>query len=338
MKCKSVQNWLLQVDTLDVKDWPRNMNRHLKRCDVCAKIAHKLYKLEEAWRHQPVPASCEQAKAAFLDKLSTHEEAQGPAVREKPSKRAKRGKAKLPVKPAARSWHPYRWASVAAALFIGIITLGLLMPGQTRASDDLVERLVEWDLKLANTEDLTERKRILQDEEPEFKRELLIAPLSEEDHKLAEVLLDDAEKLAQTSDPVVEADIVVDIANKLLSRAESAVDHGNEKEIERCGKYYGRFYDHGYVHMKSRVEKLNLPERKGGFDKAGIDKGFKGSFEKGFDHSANQKRLEKIFQHGPESSRPDLHKRIEGLGKKEVSTGQQPHIGVPAPKGGKKNR
>ena len=61
----------MQGDSLQVKDWPRSMNRHLKECPACAKLARNLYKLEDAWRNQPIPEACNVAKASFLDKLAS---------------------------------------------------------------------------------------------------------------------------------------------------------------------------------------------------------------------------------------------------------------------------
>ena len=312
MKCKSVQTWLLQVETLHVKDWPRNMNRHLKRCAACAKIARQLYKLEEGWRNQPVPEGCDQAKAAFLEKLSTLEQ---PEKREKPARREKRVKpAKL--KPTARRWSPLRWAAAAAVLLIGI-SGWLFWPAPSRAaSSDVVDRLIDWNVKMTNAE-AKDRKQLLQEHEANFQKDLQTAALSAEERELAEELFKSGRELASTDDPIVEAEVVKRIADKLYSHAERA--ETNEHEFERCGMRYWKFKENGWDPMKARIAQFKFPEpKKGGPDKGGFDKGgFKGSDKGSNEYWMNQKKqFEKIFERSPEYARPDLNKRFDGFGKK----------------------
>ena len=71
MNCEYVHTWLMQVESLLVKDWPRDMNRHLKSCVGCAQLARNLFKVEQAWREQPVPEGCDKAKTKFLKSIST---------------------------------------------------------------------------------------------------------------------------------------------------------------------------------------------------------------------------------------------------------------------------
>jgi hypothetical protein len=362
MKCKSVQHWLLQVQSLHVKDWPRNMNRHLKRCAGCARIARLLFKVEEAWRNQPVPAECAKAKAVFLAKLPSLEDSEpatttvDPAKRqtgeswrtprvpaecgnvlaafvekptgfEKPGMSAKKGKAvkrQKPAKPAqakpmVQPWRPMRWIAVAAMLFIGVIVVGLLLPGPSQASgSDVVDRLVEWNLEMANA-GAKERQHLLEEHEAKLKSDLHDAQLSPEERELADELFEYGRRLAITDDPVTEAEVVAGIAAKLLSRAAVAVEQGNEKETECCGRRYGRFNEYAVKPMWIRIAQIKMPENKNGFDKGGADKGGL----KGFEFLMNQKKqFDKLKERAPEYSHPDLHKRFESFGKKGFAPGK----------------
>jgi hypothetical protein len=280
MNCKYVENWLLQVESLQVKDWPRNMNRHLKKCAACAKVARELYKLEDAWRTQPVPAECGQAKAVFLEQLSKIEVSEQPAKTEKPAKPEKRAKsAKLKFK--RPSWTPMRWAAVAAVLFIGVIIVGLLMPGRTIASQsNVVERLVDWNIELTNAS-LNERQRLLAKAEPFLMQELEKArpSLSPEDRAMAESLLEHGRWLATHDDPIAEAERAADIADKMLWIADAAEKQGKKTESEQCAMRYGKFMDLGVsaVYAKIKLDQFKVPEdpksaKKVDFDRAMYDK------------------------------------------------------------------
>jgi hypothetical protein len=289
----------MQVETLQVKDWPRNMNRHLKKCPACAQTARALYQIEESWRNQPLPAECAKAKAAFLEKLPTLEQPK-PEKLEKTSRRRKRAKTiKMPVRRSS----PYRWLAVAAVLLFGVILVGQLLPKKAQASSDVIERLIDLELEMTNA-DAKERKRLLEEKEPAIKKELEKGILSDEERKLAEELLDDARKLASAADEVAEAEVVKQIADHLFSRCQSHDKPGHEKELELCGKRYMRFKEYGYEPTKARITKS-------GPDRSGFKAADKGGNE------LLWKQVEKIFEHSPEHARPDLHKKFEHFSKKD---------------------
>src|SRR5436189_57121 len=47
MNCQSVRNWLLQVESLQPKDWPPEVVKHLKSCAVCVKYVNALLDADE---------------------------------------------------------------------------------------------------------------------------------------------------------------------------------------------------------------------------------------------------------------------------------------------------
>ena len=293
-------------------------------------------RLERAWRNLPVPAECEAAKVNFLAKLADLKHTERP----KP-KRDRRTK-KLP--PPHRPALGMRWLAVAACLFIGIIGVGLLIPGRHKTDDPgaiaavtVVDEIVDWSVALASKTDPIERKQMFDENEASFRSNLdkarLLAP---EERQLGEELLDLDRKLAVAADPLAEAEVVTTIADKLFSRAAVAVDKGNEKDTERSGMRYGRFNTFAVRPMWNRLEQLKSPDVKGPGpkDKVGFDKD-KGGL-KGFDRAAfDQKRFEALYQRSPEMARPDLHRQFDVLAKKGNPPSPNPTPVVP-PKTGKK--
>ncbi len=294
MNCESVRNWLMQVESLQPKDWPHKVTNHLKSCAVCLKFVNSLGKMEKAWRDHPLPASCEQGKAAFLKQLIKQRMA-------------------IPARPAVRFWRPARYAAVAAMLLIGISGFGWLLfsptPNRATASSDIVERLIDWNLELTNAK-LKDRVLLLEENEARLRKELEAAKtlLTSEDYELAENLLNNGRWLATNSDLVKEAERITDIADKLAVRADSALRLGNEKDMERCGMRYSIFWARGVVPLKDKISEFKTLEFKKGFDKGA------------FDQMMNQqKQFEKILERSPEHSRPDLHKRFDWFHKKGPS-------------------
>lgn len=330
MNCVYVHTWLMQVDSLLVKDWPRDMNRHLKQCAACAKLARSLFKLEASWRDIPVPEECEQAKVRFLKSLP----AAKPAKSTKPDKQHRLAPSTSP-KPAGRPWHPIRWIGAAAMVLIAVTAFAWLLfsPTPSRAaSSDIVERLIDWNVALTNA-DADERKRLLQENEPKLREDLAREKplLTAEDAKIAEDLLETGCWLAMNDDdPVAEAERITEISDKLYDRAAAADKKGNEKEKERCAWGADKFRHEAVrpmqkaltpLFMKFSQFKLPDPKKgvgKGGFDKAGPDKGGfdKGGLEKAWNQK--KKELEKIWDRA-ERSRIDLHRKFDGFHKKGPS-------------------
>ncbi len=332
MKCEAAQDWLLQCESLQPKSWPRGVVKHLRVCPACYQFGKSVKRLERAWRNLPLPEECEVAKTDFLAKLADLEQTEKP--KPKRDRRPKRAQT-----PQRRPAWGMRGLAIAACLFIGIIGVGWLIPGRSTnknvASSEVVEDLVAWNVAMVNAEP-KERKRIYEEYEGTFrtdlKRAVLAGALSAEDSQLADDLLDSGRQLANAGDdPMAEAEIVTKIAGKLFKQAADADNKGNEKETERCGMRYSRFNAYAVKPMWNR---FNPPDKKGGDkDKGGFDKD-KGGSDKGFDKGPNdQKKFEMLFKGSPEFSRPDLHNKFDGWGKKVGPPGFGPIFG---PKGGKR--
>ncbi|HZZ81602.1 MAG TPA: anti-sigma factor [Gemmataceae bacterium] len=240
------------------------------------------------------------AETHSLDELerpdSDPEIAQPRKVESEPAEKAvprrdRRGK-ETPARDSG--WGGMRWLAVAAAVFMVIIGIGLLLPSRNSPGADVVDRLIEWNAELANAP-AKERKRLLEEYES-FNTDLKRAVLSPEERQLAETLLADGRKLATSEDALTQAEVVTSIADKLMSRAAAAADKGNEKEIERHGTRYSRFNDRALKPMWNRFATFKAFEKKGGFikdkgigkDKGGFDKDK--SFEKDKDKGLDKEK------------------------------------------------
>jgi hypothetical protein len=215
-----------------------------------------------------------------------------------------------------------RWLAAAACLFIGIIGVGLLVPGRRSTDNNIsasvVDRLVDWNVALVNAEP-NKRKELLEEYEG-YSGELKKARpvLAPEECQLGEDLLESGRLLAIAEDPLAEAEAVTAIANKLFAHAAVAVEKGTEKDAERCGMRYSRFNAFAVRPMWNRLDQFKSPDKNVGVDKDknGFDKDKGGS--KGIDKSSvEQKRqFDALRQRSPEVSRPDLYKKFDMLSKK----------------------
>jgi len=263
MDCKYVYNWLLQVEALQPKDWPRDVTRHLKRCAVCAHLARGLNAIEEAWRDQPTPTESKKAKARFLTKLREMNVPQAPAATPSPWKK------------------PLPWIAAAAALMIGANVFVWLAIWPRQQGDkkvdvvqtDVIDRLIDWNLELTNAKP-GDRKRLFADSEPvlrkDFKKARLV--LSDEEWEDGEELLKTGAKLAENDNPYEHWEMIGELATKLEKRREDAKDDGYAEKYEnRFRKIYERGFDPLDAHIKTL--KFGPPDFKDWKDSKDFKKG-----------------------------------------------------------------
>lgn len=286
MKCQSLRNWVLQCESMQVRTWPKKLVRHVKRCRPCRHFARSVLRLEDRWKHQPLPKAANKPSAAFLKQIV---ELENPPVKEKETSEKPRKRKRVPL-----AFRPLRWVGAAAAMLliaIGGIVIMLMSPGPGRASSDVVERLIVWNLEMSNA-DAKERKRLLDEHDPKFSAELAKAELTEDDRELAEGLLENGRYLASSDDPDEEFEIISHLGAELKDRYERAEKKGNDRERERCANFYARFIAHDMNPLFERIKTMKPPEKRDGerggekkSDRWSFDKGLfgdKGIFEKGF--------------------------------------------------------
>jgi uncharacterized membrane protein YgcG len=287
MKCQALKDWVLQCESMSARSWPKRMVKHVKRCRPCRHFARSILRLEDAWKNQPLPKAAKKPSAAFLEQIAEIENPPAKPEKATPKKR----------KPAVLPFRVARWAGAAAAVLlvaVGVVVFLLATAGTSRASSsDVVERLIVLNLEMTNAEG-ADRKRMLEESDQKFADEIAKAGLPDDERELAENLLEAARLLAASDDPDDEVDYFTHLGEELKTRFERAEKKGNEKEVERCSKFYQKFIAHDMRPFFDRVKQFGPPD-KGGDKKFGMDKGFfdkglpKGPFEKGFGKGAFDK-------------------------------------------------
>jgi hypothetical protein len=267
MNCREVQDWLLESEDARPEscDSPE-MAAHLEQCAACRRLAAQLVELEVVWRDLPAPAAAEGAKADFLARL--------PELAASGSMSGAAG-----VSPVSRgAVTRRRWLQRSAAAAAGLLAVGggawLLFSGrEAEADDDLMDRLVDWNLQLAEAASPDERERLYSEAEP-LQAAIAAAKLPPEHAALAESFLDNGTWLVSHQDPVFAADRFDGLAGRLLDLARAAGEKGNHKRMKRLLEQYNRVLETGvnpniesaeasgtldFEHQK-RLEKLTIED------------------------------------------------------------------------------
>jgi hypothetical protein len=272
MDCHQAREWLLRADDPHPERCGLpELTEHLKGCAACAWLAVGLQRLEQAWRDVPLPADSHRARDAFLQRL--------------PAAVAAAARQPLPI---LRRFRTPRWTAAAALFLVAGVALWMLFfTPQAGAAPDVVERLVEWNLALAEAPTLEERKKLYAEKAKEFTEAVAGSQLSPEDKDLSKLLLDNGTWLASNDDPVTEADRFNGVADKLLERMNSAATHGKNDEAGRFAYFLRNVREHGIEHSMKRaregaIHKDVLKQQLKKFENR--EKEFKSNFEKALEH------------------------------------------------------
>jgi hypothetical protein len=191
-----------------------------------------------------------------------------------------------------------------AALFVtaaSLAALFLFYAPEAQATPDLVDRLVELNVDLAQTSVPEERTRIYEEKAADLKVTLANAKLAPDDRALAESLLENSKWLTGNADPMAEAERFNDIADQFVTRMDAATTAKNEKRIVQLAGNYQRIAEVGID--------SNLERAAAGVTDA--DKKSKLEHTAGR-HASLTKRLAEIVQRNPEPSRRAIHHAMKG--------------------------
>lgn len=289
--CEQTRDWLLHAEDASRESCPSpDLGEHLKSCYACGQLATEIKMMEQAWRTMPVPPACHQAQAAFLRQLAQRKPTVAPVVH------------KLRFRPRLSPW------AVAAML---LLTAGLagwlfLPDNQVRAADDVVGRLIEWNLDLAQASTLEARNRLYATQQPALHAAVRQEELPAEDRVLAESLLDNGVTLVSLVDPMGEADRFTDLADRVLDRADSAAKKGNSNETTRLVVHYRRLVEKG---INANLDKVRASPALDGDKKRRLDKHL-------LRDEKRLKKLETLLDQAPEASRREIRRTMEVSRKK----------------------
>ena len=296
MNCQEVEQFLMQYDGIAGCSAPdgvvgrerahagvqsADVERHLAECGACAALARKLRRLDEAVRSLPVPPRVETiaARMRFEQKLRSLT----PAAAATEFAETNRPSHRVAFWRSAGS----RWAAAAVLLLaIGGGVWGYhAHQGRAVASAEAIDKLVDWNLQLAQNDNAADRERFYRESAQNVKQQVGNAPLSDDDKEVAYALVEDGEFFSKTDDPLAQADRFSHVADLLVTKMGRAA-RKNPKSLDRLGQSYLSVVDRGIKRNLDRAEAI-----------AGSG-----------DSEEHQKRMEKIIQRNIQ-----LEKRLEAL-------------------------
>ncbi len=227
MKCRLARVWLLRAENPgDLPHAPPAVVDHVRACPRCRRVLRQVRQLEERWRELPLPAGVEAAKAAFLERHAPRT---------------------LPM-PRHRVWlRTLVGAAVAAALLLAVslVSWQLLQPEPVQSAENVLDRLIDWNLTLSHTEDAQERAKLFKEKHAEFAALLKKGDVPDDQKELAENLMENADWLARSDeDPLEEANRFSQLADKMVDKLSAAGDARDAsisstkcwKSAEACSK------------------------------------------------------------------------------------------------------
>jgi hypothetical protein len=282
MNCQRAQDWLLQADCpRRLEEAPAEVSGHVRTCADCQRLIARLERLERRWREEPLPASAAGARDAFLRRLP----ATPPAAVRLPRRT-------LP-----------RWL-MAAGVFLALgLGAWLLLPAPTvQASDDLVERLLDWNLDLSQAPSAADRARLYAERAPALEADLHKHGVPHGDREVAEKLLETAGWLAQHNDPVEEAERFNALADQFLERLHAATPHGDERLLARLARRYQRLAEQG---LDRNLDRANAAAS------GGTDAERKQRLERVLQRDARRaEAIDKLLEQMPDASRKEIRQAL----------------------------
>lgn len=285
MNCEQTRTWLLEADDPRPERCPALIGQHLAGCATCRAVATELGQLEQAYRALPAPPEAEPARLAFLKKL--------PAT----------------ATPPRRLFLP-RWGLAAAVLLSLGAALWFLAPApEVQAAPTLVERLVDWNVELADTPP-AERGPVFAAKSATFQKEITTAAPS--DRELAGLLLDNGAWLAKNDDPVATAERFSAVADQLVERMQSA----SELRDIRLANRYDR--------LQAQVARRGIADNlKKAVDSGTLDFDNHRRLERVVLRDQDRmKKLVDLLEKNPDISRRELRKALDITPKNPKGTGK----------------
>jgi hypothetical protein len=218
---------------------------------------------------------------------------------------------------AGRRSRPLR-RGLAAALVLLAAGLGaplLFRSPEARATPDVVERLIDWNLDITQAPSPDARQRAHHREKVSLRAALAQADLSPQDRQLAETLLENGAWLAANDDPTAAADRFNALSDELLARMDAATSKKDARNVRRLADFYRRVAERG---IQANVERA---ERSGALDFQRRRK-----LERVLLRDAERtEKLAALLERAPDASRKEVRRALDLSRRK--ARGTQPRRG-----------
>jgi hypothetical protein len=243
MNCREVQHRLFDSDDPRQAACDEPLARHLRDCEACRELSEQLAGIELTWRDLPDAPQTDAAKQAFL--------ARWPAL-------VATAQAAQPIDPRGRRSSRRRMLQWCAASAASVLAMGtgawLLVSDQpARGDEDLLDRLVDWNLRLTQTESTDDRNRLFEQQRSQFDTLLSEPAPAMGQAPLVRAFIENGRWLASHHDALTEADRFDGLADRLLESAVEAGANGNVRRMNRLLTQYNRVLEAGVDMNVSRV-------------------------------------------------------------------------------------
>jgi hypothetical protein len=302
MNCETIHDQLLAAD--DLGALPADLASHVQSCPTCAAALARLQRIESAATALPPAEGSFVAQQAFLKQLES-----APFRLHNPAPR----RATVWLRSAIVSGP--RLALAASVLLALVAGLWLLTSGTSqtaRADPALVDQLVDWNVRLASAESFEERSQIYADSAITLRKAVDQNDLPAAEQELARKLMDTGNSLAQSSDPLEDAERFGDVADLLLHRMQAASKKNDVQAVRRYSRNYALVSGVGLSEKIAKARKANANAPKPG---QGPAAGFL-KLEKAVQKDAELRaRLEKILSESPDATVAEIRKELQAARK-----------------------
>ncbi len=262
---------------------------HIRSCAACGELARKLRRLESAVRSLPGPLGSAQARARFETRLASGDfRDRDAAARRGPNVVYRFVRSKL---------------AVAAILLLCLgVTMWFYIARQNRAiaSAETIDQVAAWNLSLSQIESPDERQRLYDTGASSLRQLVGLAPLDDDDRRIADDLLLSGKFLAGSQDPLADADHFSKLADVLVEQMDRKSGK-SPKALNQLGQTYYMVVDKGVHRNLARAQAAGLdsPERQKRLEKI-IERNVR-----------LQAKLQNLLDQSPGDSKPQLRKALD---------------------------
>jgi hypothetical protein len=307
--CKQIQETLLTLDTVglsSVTSLPAQVQTHIRGCADCRGMLTQLQQLEVATQSLPVPAEASAARVRFEQRFVVRTSQSAPiAIGGSRPDRADR-EVRTTRGSVLATIHRKYWRTLAIAASI-LICAGLLIPwvitgtsGQTANAEPLVDRLVDWNVQMAQADNPTQRQQIFNKNVSAFSHEVDGKALSPDERALATKLISSGATLGSADDPITQAEQFEDVAGMLLQRISAASAAGDTKLVRRLSRNYALITGKGLTPKLDRARNTRVTTAE-----------HRLRLQKIIGNNAQlQDRLEQILEQSPDAPRKEVLREL----------------------------